>query len=88
MEKLTRPERAALENGFYNGTPAEPVTGSSMGDLRARVHVLRAALAGLLGASTRAELKELEAAIRVIPGAAADRVVALNAIHAMLATED
>ena len=47
---------------------------------------LRNALAGLVGASDRAELEQMELAVRVIPAPEADKIASLNAIHALLAT--
>lgn len=44
---------------------------------------LRAALAAMVGASTREELDAIELGVRAIPGCEEDRAVALNAIHAL-----
>jgi hypothetical protein len=46
---------------------------------------LRAALAGLLGASTREELEQLEMGMRLMPAPAEDKAVSIDAIHALLA---
>ena len=48
---------------------------------------LRAALIGLVGASTRAELEQMEMALRSMPVVASDLTVTIDAIHALLATE-
>ena len=45
---------------------------------------LRAALEGLIGASAPAELRDMEAAVRLLPAADDDKAVSLNAIHALL----
>ena len=52
----------------------------------ANVALLRNALVGLLGVDGENELKELEIGIRLASAPDADRTVALNAIHALLAT--
>lgn len=52
----------------------------------ADIAMLRAALGGLIGADTVAELKQIEAAMRVLPAPEADKAVSINAIHALLAT--
>ena len=46
---------------------------------------LRKALAGLVGASESDELKNMEAAMRMMPAPDEDKAVMLNAIHALLA---
>ena len=48
--------------------------------------LLRNALAGLVGASDKAELEQMELAVRVLPAPEADKIASLNAIHALLAT--
>ena len=52
----------------------------------ADIALLRGALAGLVGASDKAELDQMELAMRVIPAPEADKIASLNAIHALLAT--
>jgi hypothetical protein len=47
--------------------------------------LLRAALVGLVGVDTRAELEELEAVMRPIPAPAQDKAATIDAIHALLA---
>jgi hypothetical protein len=47
---------------------------------------LRAALVGLVGVDTRAELEQLEAAMRLMPAPAQDKAATIDAIHALLAT--
>ena len=47
---------------------------------------LRKALADMVGASTKEELEEMELALRAMPGIEQDKIVALNAIHALLET--
>lgn len=49
---------------------------------------LRSALAGLLGASTKEELEQLEVGVRLMPAPEADKIAALNAIHALLETAE
>ncbi len=48
--------------------------------------VLRTALVGLVGASTQDELEAMEAVIRLTPQPAQDKAVAIDAIHALIAT--
>ena len=48
--------------------------------------MLRSALVGLVGADGEHELKQMEAAMRVLPAPDADKAVSINAIHALLAT--
>ena len=48
--------------------------------------LLRNALAGLVGASDKAELEQMELGVRVLPVPEADKIASLNAIHALLAT--
>ena len=52
----------------------------------ADIAMLRAALAGLVGADSEQELRQMEAAMRMLPAPDADNVVSINAIHALLAT--
>lgn len=47
---------------------------------------LRSALAGLIGADTTDELRQMESAMRLLPAPDADKAVSINAIHALLAT--
>lgn len=47
---------------------------------------LRKALADMVGASTKEELEQMELALRAMPGIEQDKVVAINAIHALLET--
>jgi hypothetical protein len=50
------------------------------------MYKLRKALADMVGASTKKELEQMELALRAMPGIEQDKVVALNAIHALLET--
>ena len=50
------------------------------------MYKLRKALADLVGASTEEELKQMELALRAAPGIEQDKIVAINAIHALLET--
>ena len=52
----------------------------------ADIELLRGALAGLVGGSDKAELEQMELAVRVIPAPEADKIASLNAIHALLVT--
>jgi hypothetical protein len=52
----------------------------------ADIALLRNALAGLVGASDKAELEQLELAMHVLPAPEADKIASLNAIHSLLAT--
>lgn len=57
-----------------------------MSDSIQDVAMLRAALVGLIGADTEAELRQMEAIMRTLPMPDADRAASINAIHALLAT--
>jgi len=50
------------------------------------ISILRAALEGLIGASEKGELEQVELGIRMIPAPDADKAVSINAIHALLNT--
>ncbi len=52
----------------------------------AEIDMLRVALIGLIGAETETELRQMEAAMRLLPAPEGDKAVAINAIHALLAT--
>ena len=52
----------------------------------ADIALLRGALAGLVGASDKAELEQLELVMRTVAAPDADKAASLNAIHALLAT--
>jgi hypothetical protein len=50
------------------------------------VALLRSGLVGLVGADTREELEQMEAAMRTLPAPDDDKAASINAIHALLAT--
>lgn len=52
----------------------------------ADIALLRSALEGMIGASTERGLREMEAAVQVIPDPEGNATVALAAIRALLAT--
>ena len=52
----------------------------------ADIALLRSALAGLIGADSEDELRQMEIAMRLLPAPDADKAVSINAIHALLAT--
>jgi hypothetical protein len=52
----------------------------------ADIALLRGALAGLVGASDKSELEQMELALRLLPAPAADKAASIDAIHALLAT--
>lgn len=52
----------------------------------ADISMLRSALAGLIGADSEQELRQMEVAMRLLPAPDADKAVSINAIHALLAT--
>ena len=52
----------------------------------ADVALLRGALAGLVRSSDKAELEQMELAMRLLPAPAADKAASIDAIHALLAT--
>lgn len=51
-----------------------------------KVVKLRKALCDLIGSSDEDELKQMELALRSIPGVESDKISAINAIHAILET--
>ena len=52
----------------------------------ADIATLRAALVGLVGADGKAELEQMEAALRSMPVPLTDKAASIDAIHALLAT--
>ena len=57
-----------------------------LGEAEANVTLLRNALVGLVGASSKEELQQIECAMRLMPAPQEDKVASINAIHALLAT--
>ena len=57
-----------------------------MREAEVKIAKLRAALVGLVGASTQKELDQMEVALRLIPGPSHDRSVALDAIQVLRET--
>ena len=57
-----------------------------MREAEAKITKLQKALSGLIGASTREELKTMETMLRALPGVEADKIAAINGIHALLET--
>lgn len=57
-----------------------------MRKVEADISMLRAALVGLIGVDSEQELRQMEAAMRLLPAPEADKAVSINAIHALLAT--
>ncbi len=53
---------------------------------RSDIAMLRSALAGLIGADSETELRAMESAMRLLPAPEQDKMVSINAIHALLAT--
>lgn len=56
--------------------------------LEKRIELLRKALVGLIGAETKEELENMEQVMRLVPGIEADKIAAINAIHALLSEPD
>ena len=54
--------------------------------MQKNVAALRAALVGLVGADDEDALRQMEAALRLLPAPDSDKTVTINAIHALLAT--
>jgi len=54
----------------------------------AKIVKLRAALIGLVGAADKTELEKMEMALRMAPAPMADKAVAIDAIHALIETEE
>ena len=52
----------------------------------ADIALLRGALAGLVGASDKAELEQMDVMMRSPPAPAADKAAIIDAIHALLST--
>jgi len=61
-------------------------TNHPMRKAEADIAMLRGALVGLVGASDKAELEQMELAMRLMPVPAADKAASIDAIHALLAT--
>jgi len=59
-----------------------------MREAEAKILKLRNALSGLIGASAKDELEAMEVALRTVNAPDADKVVSINAIHALLETLD
>ncbi len=59
-----------------------------MREAEEKISKLQNALSGLIGASTRGQLKRMEVAMRTINAPDADKVISINAIHALLETLD
>lgn len=57
-----------------------------MREAEQKISMLRNALVQLVGAGTRKELEAMELAIRTMPGPAADRIAAIDAIRALIET--
>lgn len=53
-----------------------------------KIKKLHAALAGLVGAESKEELDAMDVTLRAMPIPEADRVVSLNAVHALLETAE
>ena len=58
-----------------------------MRESEVKITTLRKALSGLIGVSSRKDLELMEAFLRTFPGIEADRIAAIDAIHALLETE-
>lgn len=54
----------------------------------ADIKMLRAALVGLIGAESVADLRVMEVAMRTLPAPDEDKAVSINAIHALITTGD
>lgn len=54
----------------------------------ADIALLRSVLFGLVGVGTESELRQMEAIIRAAPVPESDKAVTINAIHALLATNN
>ena len=57
-----------------------------MRSVEAKLAKVRSALAAMIGADGKAELEQMECAIRLLPAPQADKVVSLDAIHALIET--
>lgn len=57
-----------------------------MREAEGKIALLRNALVGLIGASEKTELEQLELGVRLAPVCDQDKAAALNGIHALLAT--
>ena len=74
---------------YPEGTPphsSKVLTDHIKGCEKHPMRKLRKALADMVGASTKEELEEMELALRAIPGLEQYKIVAINAIHALLET--
>lgn len=52
------------------------------------VQKLRKALVGLVGASEKEELEQMEAALRILPAPEKDKAAMIDAIHAIIDTDE
>ena len=57
-----------------------------MREAEEKIRLLRKALSDLVGASETEELEQLELMLRTMPGIESDKIVSINAIHALLKT--
>jgi hypothetical protein len=57
-------------------------------DLESENKRLKKALSELVGAETKEELEAMESAMRMMPGIEADKIAGINAIHALLDSEN
>ena len=74
---------------YPDGTPphgAKVLTDHIKGCEKHPMFKLRKALADLVGVSTKEELLQMEIALRAMPGIGQDKIVILNAVHALLET--
>lgn len=55
-----------------------------MRKVESQLQTLRSALEGLIGANTEKELRDMEAVLQMLPASETDKVVSINAIHALL----
>lgn len=79
----TPPHGAQILTDHIKVCPKHPLR-----DAEAKISKLQNALSALVGASTKDELEAMEAAFRSIPGIEADKIAAINAIHALLEVVD
>jgi hypothetical protein len=83
-QEIKRPAGGA--GGEADASERDAGTPRSTGTLQAQRDLLRAALVGLIGVSTREELEQMEAYMRLASTPAADKAASIDAIHALLAT--
>jgi len=94
FEHEINPSRHELRHTLFEYikkiSPGSEMADSKVQDLlnfsEAKIQKLRKALIGLIGAETKEELEQMELYFRSIPAPEQDKIVSINAIHALIET--